>query len=130
MVSAVGMSSDATQQEATTLEVTRVRPSWAAWSLSQLEAQMAARIRPGSTNGTSRRLAQGWSGATAGRHSTVTITQIAIMAGSAQIRAAALGSFQVSSAFVHRRARTARPKAPSSTAGAPRYQITQYRLSS
>ena len=129
VVSAVGMSSDATQQEATMPEVILVRPSWEAWSLSQAAAHSAPRIRPGSTNGTSRRLAHGWSGETAGRNSTVTITQIAIISGSAQTRATALGSDQVSSAFVHRRARIARPNAPSSTAGAPRYQITQYRLS-
>ena len=129
MVSAVGMSSEATPQEATTAEVMRVRPSWAAWSFSQVAAQMPPRISPGSTNGTSRRLAHGWSGDTAGRHSTVTITHRAIISGSAQTRAAAPGSFQVTSACAHRRASIARPNAPSSTAGTPRYQITQYRLS-
>ena len=59
VVSAVGMTRDATQQVATMPDVTLVRPSWDAWSLSQVAAQMAARIRPGSTNGTSRRLAHG-----------------------------------------------------------------------
>ena len=59
VVSAVGMTREATQQVATMPSVIFVRPSWAAWSLSQVAAQMAARIRPGSTNGTSRRLAHG-----------------------------------------------------------------------
>jgi len=54
--------------------------------------------------------------------------QMAIISGSAQTRAAAVGSFQVSSAFVALEASMARPNAPSSTAGTPRYQITQYRL--
>ena len=130
VVSAVGMSIETAQQEAIRTAVALVRPSWAAWSLSQAAAQMPPRIRPGSTNGTRRRLAHGWSGATAGRYSTVTIDHSAIISGSAQIRAAAVGSFQVRSALVHRLARTARPNAPSSTAGTPRYQITQYRLSS
>ena len=91
MVSAVGMSSEAVQQEATMTAVALVRPSWAAWSFSQAAAQIAPRIRPGSTNGTRRRLAHGWSGATAGRYSTVTIDQSAIISGSAQTRAAAWG---------------------------------------
>jgi len=91
---------------------------------------MAPRIRPGSTNGTRRRLAHGWSGATAGRYSTVTTDHSAISSGSAQIRTAASGSFQLRRAFVALLARTARPNAPSSTVGTPRYQITQYRLSS
>ena len=130
VVSAVGMSSEAAQQQAMMTAVARVRPSSAACALSQVAAQIPPRIRPGSTNGTRRRLAHGWSGATAGRYSTVTMVQIAIISGSAQTRAAAVGSFQVRRDFVHRLARTARPNAPSSTAGTPRYQITQYRLSS
>src|SRR5206468_9724226 len=125
VVRAVGMISEATQQAATAALVILVRPDSAAWSLSQVAAQMPPRIRPGSTNGTRRRLAHGWSGATAGRYSTVTMDQIAIISGSAQTRAAAVGSFQVRSDFVHRLASTARPNAPSSTAGTPRYQITQ-----
>src|ERR1035441_235906 len=80
LVSAVGMSSDATQQQATTAAVARLRPSWPARSFSQTDAQMAPRIRPGSTNGTSRLLAHGWSGETAGRNSTVTITHREIRA--------------------------------------------------
>ena len=67
VVSAVGMSIEAAQQEAIVTAVALVRPSWAACSLSQAAAQMPPRIRPGSTNGTRRRLAHGWSGATAGR---------------------------------------------------------------
>ena len=65
----------------------------------------------------------------AGRHSTVTMTQIAISSGSAQVLASAPGSVQVNSARPHRLVRTARPKAPTRTAGRPMYQITQYRLS-
>src|SRR5206468_6266266 len=108
VVRAVGMISEATQQAATAALVILVRPSSAACSLSQLAAQMPPRIRPGSTNGTRRRLAHGWSGATAGRYSTVTMLQSAIMSGSAQTRAAAVGSFQVRSALVVLFARTAR----------------------
>ena len=59
VVSAVGMSIEAAQQEAIVIAVARVRPNWAAWSLSQAAAQMPPRIRPGSTNGTRRRLAHG-----------------------------------------------------------------------
>jgi hypothetical protein len=128
LVSAVGMSSDATQQKATTAAVARLWPRWPARSFSQTDAQTAPRTRPGSTNGTSRRLAHGWSGETAGRYSTVTITQTAISSGSAHTRAASPGSRQVVKARTPRRANTARPNAPSSTAGAPRYQTTQYKL--
>ena len=42
----------------------------------------ASRMKPGSTIGTRRRLAHGWSGAMAGRHSTVTLTHRAISSGS------------------------------------------------
>ena len=107
----------------------RPRPSWAAFCLSQAHAQIAPRIRPGSTNGTSRLLAQGWSGETAGRYSTETITQPAIASGSAQILAAAVGSCQVSSALRLLLASSARPNVPSRTVGRPMYQNTQYRLS-
>ena len=89
---------------------------------------MAPRISPGRTNGTRRRAAQGCSGEMAGRQSTVTMTHSAMSSGSAQVRAVARGSVQVSRDFTPRLARTARPKAPSSTAGRPMYQITQYRL--
>ena len=59
VVSAVGMSSEAAQHEAIVTAVARVRPNWAACPLSQAAAQMPPRIRPGSTNGTRRRLAHG-----------------------------------------------------------------------
>jgi hypothetical protein len=125
VVSAVGMSSDAAPQEATRAAVVFERPSSAAWSFSQVTAQIAPRIRPGRTNGTSLRLAHGWSGATAGRYSTVTITHSAIISGSAQARAAPVGSSQLIRALVPRFASAARPRAPSSTVGTPRYQMTQ-----
>src|ERR1700685_592488 len=127
-VSAVGMISAAAQQQATAAETARPRPSRAARSFSQADAQMAPRISPGSTNGNSRLLAQGSSGATAGRYSTETITQPAIASGSAQTLAAARGSCQVSSAFRHLLARSAVPGVASSTVGRPMYQTAQYRL--
>ena len=126
VVSAVGISSDATQQDATAAAVSR---AWPALSFSHADAQMAQRINPGAANGTSRLLAHGWSGEVAGRHSTVTITQTAIISGSAQTLAAPRGSRQVRRALRPRRTSAARPNAPSSTAGTPRYQMTQYRLS-
>ena len=82
-----------------------------------MTAQIAPRISPGRTNGTSLRLAHGWSGATAGRYSTVTITHSAIISGSAQARAAPVGSSQLIRALVARWASAARPRAPSSTVG-------------
>ena len=59
LVSMAGMSSETAQQEATMPEVRAAPPRWPASSRSQAAAQMAARISPGSTNGTSRRLAHG-----------------------------------------------------------------------
>src|SRR5580693_10161895 len=129
VVSAVGMISAAAQQQATAAETARPRPSRTARSFSQADAQIAPRIRPGSTNGTSRLLAQGWSGETAGRYRTETITQPAIASGSAQILAAAVGSCQVSRALRLLLASSARPNVPSRTVGRPMYQNTQYRLS-
>src|ERR1700691_3527507 len=129
VVSAVGMMRAAAAQQATAALVARPRPSSAAFCLSQAHAQIAPRIRPGSTNGTSRLLAQGWSGDTAGRYRAETITQPAIASGSAQILAAAVGARQVSSALSLLLPSSARPNVRSRTVGKPMYQNTQYRLS-
>src|SRR5690348_1154633 len=69
--------------------------------------------------------AQGWSGTVSGRQSTANRPQPMMKAGRASARAAPLGSFQVIRARVHRRATMASPMTPSSSAGTPRYQITQ-----
>ena len=129
VVTAAGTSSAITQHTATTEPARRLAPSLRPRSLIQADAQMAVRISPGRTTGTSRRLAQGWSGMMPGRHRTVTVTHPMIISGSAQIRAAPV-SRQVSSERRHRRASSARPRVPRMTAGTPMYQITQYRLSS
>src|SRR5580704_17154814 len=144
LVRVAGMSSEAAQHEATTPEVARARPRWPArspppsaarlprppWRArlpSQAEAPTAPRMSPGSTKGTRRREAQGCSGEMAGRHRTVTMTHNAMSSGSAQVQAWAPGSVQVARALTPRPARTARPAAPSRTAGRPRYHITQTR---
>ena len=105
-------------------------PRTPARPVSQAATHTAARIRPGSTAGTSRRLAHGWSGTVPGRHRTLTVAQPIISSGRAQIRAVPDGSFHVMSARTTRRASSARPNTPSSRAGKPMYQITQYSVSS
>ena len=78
-------------------------------------------MKPGSTAGTSLRLAQGWSGVIDGWYSVLTMVHANTMSGSVQTGARPR---------THRRDSSAAPRVPSSTAGTPMYQNTQCRLSS
>ena len=76
-------------------------------------------MKPGSTVGTSRRLAHGWSGVIAGLYSVVTMAHAKIIRGSTQVGACPRR---------HLRASSAAPSVASATAGTPMYQKTQCML--
>src|ERR1022692_1574255 len=98
VVTAVGTSSAPTQHTATNEVAAIPAPRSLARPTSQAEAQIAKTIRPGSTSGTSRRLADGWSGAMAGYHRTAADPAQMIASGSPQARADPAGSRQLISA--------------------------------
>ena len=130
VVIAVGTARATAKQAAATDTATVAEPRFLARPASQADTQIAPRMKPGSTRGTSSRLAQGWSGTVSGTQSRRNVAGTRISSGSAHTRARPLSSVQVSSARPQRRTSRARPKPPSSTAGIPMYQVTQYRLSS
>ena len=99
----------------TTLPTPRARSQ----PVTQRMAQTARSRNPGSTAGTSRRLAQGWSGVIAGRYSVETMDQEKTSRGSVQAGAPRR---------THRKMRTTAPAVPRITAGMPMYQNTQCRL--
>ncbi len=121
MVTAAGSSSATAQQAATAPCEICPAPRARARRTSQPHVQTAKSTSPGSTTGTSRRLAHGWSGTMPGFHKVVTTAQPMTRTGRPQIRAAPRRNL---------RASCAAPNVASSTAGSPMYQITQYRLSS
>src|ERR1700689_31261 len=92
VVARVGTSSAATQNAATTdaavLPAPRARPR----PRNQADAQVAHKISPGSTKGTRRRLAQGWSGTVSGCQRTAAEPQQMTASGSAQTRVAPDGA--------------------------------------
>src|SRR5207237_9371118 len=100
------------------------------------DAHSPSGISPGSTTGTSRWLAHGCSGSTAGSHSTVTTDQQMIRNGNPHRRTVS-NEFGLSAepepstaAPTKRRASIAVPATASSTAGTPRYHSTQFTLDS
>src|SRR6201993_2175692 len=154
-VPAPGIAIASTQQDAAAMAVHRDAPSLTARAVSREEAQSPSRISPGSTTSTSRWLAQGWSGSSAGAHSTVTTDQPMIRIGSPHRRAnvsaslsappaeprirlgsppsratgsASLSAPSPAAARAHRHPSAEAPATASSTAGIPRYQNTQSRL--
>ena len=126
----MGTSIATTQHAATSAAAVRPAPRDRARPRSQADAQIAQRISPGSTSGTRRRLAHGWSGRVSGCHKTAAEPQPMTASGSAQMRAVPDGSRQENRARRHRRTSSARPNPPSSSVGSPMYQMTQYRVSS
>ncbi len=87
-------------------------------------------MNPGSTSATRVWLTHGWSGTVCGSQSTTTVVQAKIPSGSPQALATPSSPPHCSRARTHRRASRAIPNPPSSRAGMPMYQMTQYRLSS
>src|SRR5215467_9798351 len=128
------MAIASTQQVAAAPAVHRAAPSATARAASRDDAHSPNRISPGNTTGTSRWLAHGCSGSTAGSHSTVTTDQQMITKGkphrrtvSNELRLSA--EPQPSTAPpTKRHASNAAPATASSTAGTPRYHSTQFTL--
>src|SRR5439155_8422840 len=75
VVTAAGNARASTQQADTSVPARRPAPTSAERSRTREQTHSARQIRPGSTTGTSRREAHGWSGRIAGIHSTATVDQ-------------------------------------------------------